>query len=265
MSARGDRPGIVDTHLHLDDPAFQADRDDVLDRAREAGVQQFITIGHAPEFWETARALHERHADVDFAIGVHPQNAEMWSPVVARALGAAVRETRPVAIGETGFDFFRNSAPEEVQERAFRAQAELAAEEHLPIIIHQRNASDALIEVLDGMPRLAPIVLHSFDGTEQLAEWAIARRCYIGIGGLATKPAAEALRGLLGRMPVDRLLLETDAPYLPPPGAGNRRNEPANLCRIASLLAPLWNLGLEELCQITTRNANHVFATRARP
>ena len=260
MSDREAGPGIVDTHLHLDDPEFDRDRDDVLREARNAGVVRFITIGHVPERWESSRALRDRYPDVDFALGVHPQNADTFSPAVARALGDAVCEMRPVAIGETGFDFFRTSVTRDVQERAFRAQAEIAEAERLPIVIHQRNASDSLIEVLDSLPRLAPIVLHSFDATPRLADWAIERGCAVGIGGLATKPAAEELRGLLRRMPVERLVLETDAPYLAPPGARGRRNEPANLRRIAGLLAPLWNLTMEELCRKTTLNASRVFA-----
>lgn len=260
MSDRTEPPGIVDTHLHLDDPAFDHDRDDVLREARAAGVMRFITIGHVQDRWVSAHALHNRYPDVDFVIGVHPQDADQFSPSLGLALGDAVRELRPIAIGETGFDFFRTSSARSSQERAFRAQAELAEAQGLPIVIHQRNASDALIEILDRFPRLAPIVLHSFDGTARMADWAVERGCYIGIGGLATKPASEELRGLLRRMPVERLVLETDAPYLPPPGAQCRRNEPGNLPRIAQLLAPLWNLSVEELCRTTTSNANQVFS-----
>ena len=259
MSDRSDRPGIVDTHLHLDDPAFDHDRDDVLGQARAAGVKRFITIGHVPERWESSRALRDRYHDVDFVIGLHPQDADEFSALVGRALSSAVRDLRPIAIGETGFDFFRTSATRPAQEAAFRAQAEIAEGERLPIVIHQRDASDAVIRVLDSYSRLAPIVLHSFDGSERMADWALERGCYFGIGGLAAKPAAEALRGILRRLPAERLVLETDAPYLAPPGVKSRRNEPKNLPRIAGLLAPLWGLTAEDLCATTTRNANLVF------
>lgn len=260
MSDSRSLPAIVDTHLHLDEPDFDKDRDAVLDAARQAGVVRFINIGHVPERWESSRALRERHADVDIALGVHPQDAERYDPALDRALRAAVREVRPVAIGETGFDFFRQNPSRTSQERAFRAQLDLAAEFSLPIVIHQRNASDALLETLKEWPGVAPIVLHSFDGTERLATWAISRGCFFGVGGLATRPGAGALRDTLGGVPTGRLLLETDAPYLAPPGIRDRRNVPANLPRIAALLAPIWGLTEDQLCEITSDNANAVFA-----
>ncbi|MGH2617272.1 MAG: TatD family hydrolase, partial [Thermomicrobiales bacterium] len=116
---------------------------------------------------------------------------------------------------------------------------------------------------LDRWQDLAPIVLHSFDGNRRLADWAIERRCYIGVGGLATKKAAAGLRELLKSMPTDRLLLETDSPYLAPPGTETRRNSPANLPLIAETLAPLWDLTGEDLCWTTTRNAESLFDFRA--
>jgi TatD DNase family protein len=253
-----ERPPVVDSHVHLDDAAFDADRDEVLRAARAAGVQRFVNIGYHPESWHRSRSLQERAPDIDFALGHHPQLADQFDPALAKSLRRAVRELRPVAIGETGLDFARGEPARTQQELAFRAQLEIAAEESLPTIIHQRDASDALIAMLDEWPGLAPIVLHSFDGTRRLADWAIERGCYIGIGGLATKRAAAPLRELLERMPLERLVLETDAPYLAPPGAP-RRNTPANLPAIAGILAPLWRLTPEELCRLTSSNAVKLF------
>jgi TatD DNase family protein len=250
---------IVDTHLHLDEPAFDADRDEVLRAARTVGVTRFINIGHVPERWESSRILRERHPDVDIVIGVHPQHADDYRSDVDLALRTAVREMDPVAIGETGFDFYRAGPSREAQERAFAAQIMVASDARLPVVIHQRSGEHELIAMLDRFPDLAPIVLHSFDGTDRLADWAIERGCFIGIGGLATKRSAEALRGTLQRFPPQRLLLETDSPYLAPPGTGDRRNAPSNLPRIAALLAPLWDLARDELCQVTSANANAVF------
>jgi TatD DNase family protein len=250
---------IVDTHLHLDEPAFDVDRDAVLDEARQAGVVRFINIGHTPERWASSRALRDRHPDVDIVLGVHPQQADDYDSAVDSALRAATRNLGPVAVGETGFDFFQPTPSPEEQENAFTAQLALAAEFGLPVVIHQRQAAEATARVLDQWPDLAPIVLHSFDGPDWFAHWATSRGCLVGIGGLAAKPGAEALRVVLRQVPVERLLLETDAPYLPPPGSVDRRNTPANLPRIASILAPLWNLKGEELCRRTTQTAGVVF------
>jgi TatD DNase family protein len=256
-------PPIIDTHAHLDDPAFDLDRDSVIAAARAAGVRHFINIGYTPDRWESSRALRERHSDVDFALGLHPQLASQYESPLVEDLQQAIEVLNPVAIGETGFDFSRAAPGLAEQERAFRAHLEIAAALRLPTIIHQRAASDALISVLDRWPDLAPIVLHSFDGTERLADWARERDCYVGIGGLATRRSSESLREVLQRIRTDRLLLETDSPYLTPPGAPNRRNDPTNLSRIAAALAPLWNMSGEELCWLTSVNATDLFGLPA--
>jgi TatD DNase family protein len=250
---------IVDTHTHLDDPAFDADRGSVIEASRGAGVKHFINIGYAPDRWESSRALRERHPEFGIALGLHPQLAAQFDTLLIRRLKRAIDDLAPVAIGETGFDFSRSAPSFEEQERAFRGQLDIAASTGLPTIIHQRDASDALIEELENWPSLAPIVLHSFDGTQRLADWAMERGCFVGIGGLATRRSAEPLRGLLARIPIDRLLLETDSPYLAPPGTSSRRNTPANLPGIAAALGPLWNLTSEELCRLTSRNAAGLF------
>ncbi len=250
---------MIDTHTHLDEPAFDTDRDAVIDAARAVGVRRFVNIGYKPERWESSRALTDTHSDIDIALGLHPQEAATFDRDFERRLRQAVAELRPVAMGETGFDFSRSTPTLTEQERALRAQLAIAEEHRLPVVIHQRNGADALMAELNHWPNLAPIVLHSFDGDQRLTDWAIERRCYIGIGGLACKRSSGSLRELLKEMPLDRLLLETDAPYLTPPKVKDRRNSPANLPLIAHLLAPLWQLHTEELCRTTTCNAEAVF------
>ena len=252
-------PPIIDTHTHLDDPAFDADRAAVVDASRSVGVRHFVNIGYAPDRWESSRELRETHPDVDIALGLHPQLASKFDAGLMSELKQAIDVLAPVAVGETGFDFFRSAPSFDEQVRAFRGQLEMAASRGLPVIVHQRDASDELIVELENWPNLAPIVLHSFDGTQRLAEWARDRGCYIGIGGLATRKSSNSLRELLARIPVDRLLLETDSPYLAPPGSASRRNSPANLPTIAAALGPLWNLSGEELCQLTSKNAMGLF------
>ena len=252
-------PPIIDTHTHLDDPTFDLDRDIVFEASRTAGVRHFVNIGYAPDRWESSRLLRERHPDVDFALGLHPQLADRYESSLTRELKQAIQVLNPVAVGESGFDFSRTGPSFAEQERAFRGQLEIAAAFGLPIIVHQRDASDALTTELDRWPELAPIVLHSFDGTQRLADWARERGCFVGIGGLAVRRSSEPLRQTLRRITTDRLLLETDSPYLAPPGSTSRRNDPTNLPGIAATLAPLWNLSGEELCWQTSVNAAALF------
>jgi len=207
--------------------------------------------------------LRERHPDVDFALGLHPQLAGQYDSSFGRDLKRAIEVLNPIAIGETGFDFSRAAPIFAEQERAFRGQLEIASSFGLPTIVHQRDASDALMIELDRWPVLAPIVLHSFDGTQRLADWARVRGCFVGIGGLAVRWSSEQLRETLTRFPTDRLLLETDSPYLAPPGSASRRNDPTNLPKIAAALAPLWKLSGEELCWVTSVNAVGLFGLPA--
>src|SRR5215208_6824128 len=200
------------------------------------GVRQFINIGYAPDRWESSRWLREQHPDVDIALGLHPQLAAQFDGALVRKLLRAIEDLAPVSVGEIGFDFSRTSPTFDEQQRALRGQLELAAIAGLPVIIHQRDASDALIVELDKWPTLAPIVLHSFDGTQRLADWARERGCFVGIGGLAVRRSSEPLRQTLRRITTDRLLLRSDSPYLAPPGSTNRRNLPSNLPRIAAVL-----------------------------
>ena len=259
MTEFGDLPLIVDTHAHLDEAAFDGDRNAVLDAARAIGVRQFINIAYKPERWETSRALREANPDVEIALGFHPQEAGRFDRSIERALRRAIDEMCPIAVGETGFDFARSTPSLSVQTSAFRAQLAIAEETGLPVVIHQRDAAEALMTELDRWPNLAPIVLHSFDGDESFTAWAIERGCFIGIGGLACKSASGPLRAALTTVPPERLLLETDAPYLAPLGAKDRRNTPANLPGIAALLAPLWGMSVEALCRKTTSNAYAIF------
>jgi TatD DNase family protein len=145
------------------------------------------------------------------------------------------------------------------QQAAFRWQIELAIAADLPLVIHQREASEQLTRELDRWPDLQSVVLHSFDGDRKLAAWAVERGCFVGIGGLACRKSSHTLRDALTLIPVEKLLLETDSPYLTPSGSGPRRNEPANLPIVARTLAPLWNLTDHELCRQTTANAVTVF------
>lgn len=252
-------PLIIDTHAHLDDDAFRADRDEVIARGRAAGVRQILNIAYRPEIWEQSVRLRDAHPGIDLAAGIHPQDAERFQASQAEKLSEQLVALRPLAIGEAGFDFARPGPSFDQQQLAFRWQIQLAITTDLPLVIHQREAQDQLTAELDLWPSLRRVVLHSFDGDQRLAAWALDRGCFVGIGGLACRKSSYVLREALRIIPVDRLLLETDSPYLAPPGAPSRRNEPANLPLVAETLAPLWDLTPEELCRQTTVNAMSVF------
>lgn len=255
----GEHPPLVDTHTHLDDPAFDADRDEVLAEARAVGIAHVVNIGYKPPSWEASRMLRDRYPWVSIALGLHPSHADEFGPNLDRDLVQAIHDLKPVAIGETGFDFFRAGPSLHEQERAFRRQIEMAIMARLPLIIHQRSAGEQLMLELDRWPDLGTIVLHSFDGDTRLAAWARDRNCYIGVGGLAVKKDSIDLRELLSDFALERVLLETDSPYLPPPDWFFRRNTPGSLPSIANMLAPLWRQSADEFRRATTRNATHLF------
>lgn len=253
-------PPIIDTHAHLDDEAFDDDRADVLQRGRNAGVRRFLNIAYRPDIWDRSVELRQAHPDVELAAGIHPQDASNFVADQSDVLAARLLALRPLGIGETGFDFARPGPSLRQQEAAFRWQIELAIAANLPLIIHQRDAGTQLMQELDRWPRLESVVLHSFDGDDKLATWTVERGFFVGIGGLACRKSSHALRNALKHIPPQKLLLETDAPYLAPPGAASRRNEPANLPRVAEMLASLWDVTPNELREQTASNAMAVFS-----
>jgi TatD DNase family protein len=250
---------LIDTHAHLDEPAFDHDRASVLAAARAAGVTRIVNIGYRPARWVSSLALARAEPMIALALGLHPHHADEFGADTLDRLADAVSNAGAVALGEIGLDFYRNRAEPAAQRRAFIAQLQLARRLGLPIIIHQRAAEEALIEVLAAGRELPPVVLHSFDGTADLAALAINRGFLIGVGGLATKTDAAPLRQILASVPVSRVLLETDAPYLTPAGIRDRRNVPANLPLIAARLASLWEVSPDEFAAQTTTTALAVF------
>jgi TatD DNase family protein len=250
---------FVDTHAHLDEPAFDHDRDAVLATAAAAGVRRVINVGYRPERWRTTIELVRASPLVRHMLGLHPQHAGEWSRRTRDALIALVDSTAPVAIGEIGFDFFRDGPDASIQNAAFHDQVAIAAERGLPIVIHQRAAEDALISALTSNHDARQVLLHSFEGTNRLADLANDRGCYVGVGGLATRAGSEGLRQTLQAISLDRVVLETDSPYLTPAGVQARRNTPANIPLIAERLAPIWGVDHATFAAATTRNAERFF------
>ncbi len=256
------RMALIDTHCHLDDPAFDADREEVLARAREAGVEAFVIPSVTLDRIPAALALAERHPGIYVAVGIHPHAASTFSPEALGKLREWARHPRVVAIGEIGLDFYRDLSPRGAQREAFRAQLELAGELGLPVIIHQREAREAVMEELERWVTACPEsrgILHAFSGDVSMAQTAAAWGFVLGIGGPITYPRAEGLREAVRAVGAAVLVLETDAPYLPPQPHRGRRNEPAYLRLVAETLAHVLGLPLEQLTEQTTRNARRIF------
>jgi TatD DNase family protein len=258
-------PRLWDTHCHLADPGFAADRADVLRRAREAGVGDVVVVGTAPEEWEAAarvvRDAPEEGPRLHLVLGLHPHHAARGDRDLWRRLEEALLAHRAVALGEIGLDYHYPEPPAAEQRRAFAAQLELAARLGLPVVLHEREAAEEALAVL-GPAGAAPggLVWHCFSHGPDVAERAVAAGAYLGFGGLITFPrGTEAIRAAARGCPSDRLVLETDAPYLSPVPFRGRRNEPA---RVAVVLAFLATLRAEEpaaLAAATSRNAARLF------
>ena len=255
----GHLPWLVDTHTHLDDPVFDGLTDKVLDDARVVGVARCVNIGYRPERWQATRALSARRPEVAVALGLHPAHAEQWSPSLLKALRSELRSSKAVAIGEAGLDYFRPGPSAAHQEEAFTRQIELALELGLPLVIHQRDAERRLLEILASFSLLPSIVLHSFDGSALLAAFAVERGLFVGVGGLATRPRASSLRETLAMIPVERVLLETDSPYLKPHGARGRFNTPSTLPSILTVVAQIWRVSPSQLAAGTSATAYRLF------
>lgn len=249
----------IDTHTHLDDPIFDVDREVMIAEARDAGMRSFVNIGYCPERWGTTILLMRCFPGNACAIGLHPGHADEWNDGTEEALRAAIREAGAVAVGEIGMDFFRQGPSAEQQREVLLRQFDIAAELGMPAVIHQRAAERELMEIAMGSDRLPQLLLHSFDGSERYADFARETGAMVGVGGLAARSSSVELREVLSGIPIDRIVLETDSPYLVPPGARGRRNTPATIPLIARRVAALWDLTEEEFAAITTTNARRLF------
>jgi TatD DNase family protein len=249
---------LFDSHCHLDDEAFAADREAVLDRARTAGVRGVVTVGTSLASSRRAIALAEQHADVYAAVAIHPHDASNATAAAMAELETLARHPRVVAIGETGLDYYRDFAPREAQAQAFRAHLALARLLNLPVIIHNR---DAHLDVMQILAEEAPlrVIMHCFSGSPEVARRCLDCGYYLGLGGPLTYRNARRALEVAAYVPPDRLLLETDAPYLPPEPHRGRRNEPSYLPLIAWAAAHARGVSAGTVAEITTSNAREAF------
>jgi TatD DNase family protein len=253
-------PGLTDTHCHLDLPEYDADRGAVLERARRAGLVRILVPGLDLAGSRRAAELAQFDPMVRFAPGVHPHGSGGFSAQILDELRALARAPGAVAIGEIGLDYYRNLAPRDLQQEAFRAQLALACEFGLPVIVHIREAEEDALTILSAAGSGLRGVLHAFSGNRTLAERLGEMGFYFGIGGPLTYPGAARLREVFRSLPRDRILLETDAPYLPPEGNRGKRNEPALVLAVARKAAEEREVEAAELTRSARRNANNLFA-----
>ncbi len=256
---------FVDTHAHLDDSAFDGDREVVIDRAVKAGVAMVVNIGYRPSRWTTTSALAATSPRVAAVLGLHPQHADEFTPTICNDLARYIAEAGACAVGEIGLDYFRSGPPPSVQRHAFEQQLLMAERLSLPVVIHQRAAEEDCLAILKDAPSSLRVVLHSFEGSERLAAWGLDHGHFFGVGGLMTRAGSNHLRSILANLPLERLILETDAPYLVPARIKERRNVPANIPVIARHLAELRGTDIESIASATTRNAAAAFGLHIPP
>jgi TatD DNase family protein len=254
---------LVDSHCHLDFPDFAAEHEAIIARARTAGVEAMLTICTRLDEFEGVRAIAEAHDEIWCSIGVHPHEAKDHATLAARDLIVLAEHPKVVGIGETGLDFHYDLSPRDIQERVFRAHIAASHETGLPLIIHAREADDAMARIL-GEEKPLPGVMHCFSSGRALAEAALAFGFYISLSGIVTFRNAEELRAIVRDVPLDRLLVETDAPYLTPVPYRGKRNEPAFVAATAAAVAALKGLKAQDLAEITSANFFRLFG-KARP
>ncbi len=258
---------LFDSHCHLDYLARDGDLDEVIARARDAGVGAMITICTKLSEFETVRGIAAGHDDIWCSLGVHPHEAAEEGQRTAARLIEMSQAAEVVGIGETGLDYFYEHSPRQAQRDSFRAHIDAARETGLPLIVHARDADEDTIAILREEHAKGPFggVIHCFTAGPELARAALDIGFYISIAGIVTFKTADGLRAVVRDVPLDRLLIETDAPYLAPVPKRGKRNEPAFVAHTAAAVAKLKDLTVAELTQATSDNAFRLFAKARRP
>jgi len=253
-------PELIDTHCHLDHPPLGEQIEQVLLRAREAGVRQCISIGTSLETSQANVLLAQRYPMVRAAVGVHPHEADTVTDDLLADIERLATEPSVVAIGEVGLDSYRQHASIEAQRRVFIRCIAIAKRCHLPLLIHCRDAYEPLLVLLrQAADEALRGLIHCASGPPEFIHGALELGFYISFAGNVTFPNAQALRELIPLVPDERLLIETDAPFLAPQPVRGQTNEPAYVAHTASFLAPLRRLSMEELGTLTSRNARRLF------
>jgi TatD DNase family protein len=256
-------PTLVDTHAHLNDRRFASDVDQIVQDALDSGVGAMVVVGFDLASSERAIALAGRYPCIWAAVGIHPHHANDVDEAALRTLEQLARRERVVAIGECGLDFYRNLSPRDRQLAAFDAQLALASRLDLPAIVHSREATPQTYDVLSRRTPLVGGVMHCFDGTACDAMRAVDLGLFVSCAGPITYRKDPTLATAIAAVPADRLVVETDCPWLSPAGHRGERNTPANVRLVAEAVARVRHVSLDQLAEQTTRNAAALFRTPA--
>lgn len=256
---------LVDSHCHLDFDDFGSDFANVLERARENGVARMLTICTRVTKFDQVLKIAEAADNIRCTVGIHPHEAENEPDVDVARLAELAKHPKVVGIGEAGLDYFYDKSPRERQQEVFATHVEASRVTGLPLIVHSRDADEDTVRLLEVGAKKGGLtgVIHCFTSTQYLADAALEMGFYISLSGIVTFKSAESLRAVAKTIPMDRLLVETDSPYLAPMPMRGKRNEPAFVRHTAQFVADFRGVSLDELAKTTTRNFDRLFAKAA--
>ena len=251
---------FIDSHAHIQLSQFNRDRDAVLKRAQESAVSTILVIGFDIETSLGAVELADKHTQIYATVGMHPHDAKYLTPDALKTFRELATHPKVIALGEMGLDYYRDLSPRPLQKEAFEKQLDLAEELRMPIIIHNRDAYMDILPILEARQGRIRGVLHCFTGDVALMHRSLAIGFHIGIGGIVTYPNAKDVQAVAQEVPEDRLLIETDCPWLTPQFRRGKRNEPAYVGAVAEKIAELRSTSIETVGEATTRNFEILFA-----
>lgn len=259
-------PPLVDSHTHLDFPDFEGELEAVIERARAAGVTRMVSICTRLRKLAGIRAIAEAHDGVFFSVGTHPMSVAEEPMATLEELLALAAHPKCVGIGESGLDYHYTRESAAAQRESLAIHIEAARQTGLPLIIHARDADEDMARILTDAHREGAFgcVMHCYSSGAELAQRALDLGFYLSASGIAAFPRSKALRDIFAAAPVERILVETDAPYLAPPPHRGRRNEPAYTAHTARAIAPLWGMGYEDFARQTSANFDRLFTRAAQ-
>ncbi len=255
-------PALVDSHCHLDFPDFSEERDAIVGRALDAGICRMVTISTRIKKFPQILEIAEKYREVFCSVGTHPHNSHEETDITTENIVELSSHAKVVAIGEAGLDYFYDKSPRDIQAASFRNHIAAARQSGLPLVIHARDADDDMAAILreETGKGAFPFVLHCFSSGRELARTGIELGGYVSFSGILTFPKSTAIRDIAAGLPLDRLLVETDAPYLAPPPFRGKRNEPAYVAHTARVLAQTLGVSEAEIRQRTTENFFRLFS-----
>lgn len=251
---------LIDTHAHLQDEDLKKDLEKVLNRAQDAGLEKIICVGYDLASSQEALSLARKYRQVHAVVGIHPHDAQKFNPDVKDKIFAMARDQRVVAIGEIGLDFYRDLSPRDIQRQAFREQIKMAQEIGKPIVIHDRDAHQEVMEIIKAEKAgKNQGIMHCYSGALPMANELIKLGFYISFAGPLTFKNASKAHEVAAKIPMDKILVETDCPYLSPEPFRGKLNEPANVKYVAAKLAELRSKSIDEIAYLTNLNARKIY------